>query len=152
VTTPLTSCPTFERSAELGDVVVIVARKPGDPVGEGEATPAEVDTSAQPLCLREGSQERQYLGPPPAKCGQSLTGVVAEILALLGPSRGIEWVANRASDPPRSQIVRARPEHEDARLIESHDGVEPDLEELLDITQVADDFLGGPIVGVGAYR
>jgi hypothetical protein len=34
----------------------------------------------------------------------------------------------------------------------SHDGVEPDLEELLDITQVADDFLGGPIVGVGAYR
>src|SRR2546425_5691016 len=107
-----------------------------------------MDTFALPLRRREGSQEHQHLRPAPPKCGQSLTGVVREILALLGPSFGIERVSNRASDPPRSQIARARPEHEYAGLIESHDCVEPDLEKLLDITKVADDFLGGPIVGV----
>src|SRR5258706_4421100 len=141
MTKPPTSCPTFERSAELGDVVVIVRRKPADPVGKSEATPAEVDASALPLRRREGSQERQHLRPAPLKCGQSFPGVVADVLALRGPSLGIQRVANRAPDPPRSQILRARPEHEDPRLVERHDSMEPDLEELLDNAQVADDYL-----------
>src|SRR5882724_3882121 len=70
MTKPPTSYPTFERSAELGDVVVVVRRKRADPVGKSEATPAEVDASALPLRRREGSQERQHLRPAPLKCGQ----------------------------------------------------------------------------------
>src|SRR5260370_11171960 len=111
---------TFERAAQLGNVVLIMRRKPGDPVGKGEATPAEVDTSALPLGRREGSQEQQYLGPAPLKCDQSLTGVVAEILTFLGPPFGIERVANRPADSPRSQIRRHCSKHKDARLIEGH--------------------------------
>lgn len=130
-------------------MVVIVPREPGDPVGKGQTTPAEVDPSAPPLRRREGSQKHQHLGPASSKCSQRLTGIVAEILALRGPSLGIERVANRASESPRSEIVRACPEHEYAGLLDSHDGVEPGLEEFLDVPKVAHDFLGCPIVGVG---
>ena len=76
MTWPLTSCPTLKRAAELGDVVVIVPREPGDPVGKDQTTPAEVDTSTLPLRRREGSQKHQHLDPAPPKCSQSLTGVV----------------------------------------------------------------------------
>ena len=36
---PLTSCSTLQRSMKLGDVVVIVGCKPGNPVAKGQATP-----------------------------------------------------------------------------------------------------------------
>src|SRR6267142_2278184 len=103
---------------ELGDVVIIVRRKAGDPVCKGQATSAEMDTSALPLRRRERLQERQHLGPAPLKCSQRFTRVVAEILALRGPPLGIERVADRASDSPRRQIVRARPKDKDPGLVE----------------------------------
>lgn len=76
------SRPTFERSVELVDVVVIVRGKTGDPVCLGQAPLAEMDASAPPLCRRQGLQERQHLGPAPPKCGESLPGVIAEILTF----------------------------------------------------------------------
>jgi hypothetical protein len=95
-------------------------------------------------------QERQHLGPPPLKRGQSLMGVIAEILPFLRPSHGIERMTNRAADSPWGEIVRAGPQHKDARLVECHHGVESDLEELLDITKVADDLLRAPAVRLRA--
>lgn len=147
---PLTSWATFERPAELIQVVVIVRGKAGDPVGKGQATAAEMDSSSLPLRRRQGSQERQHLGSAPVKCDERLTGVVTEILTFLSPTPGIERVANGATDPPSRQLFLARSQDKDARLLECHDRVEPDLEELLDISEVADDFLGRPVLGVGA--
>ena len=58
-------------------------------------------------------------------------------------------MANRSADSPGDQILRPRPQHENARLVERHHGVESNLEELLDVPKVADDFLGRPVVSVG---
>jgi hypothetical protein len=79
-------------------------------------------------------------------------GVMAEILPFLRPSRGIERVANRAADSPWSEILCVCSQHKDARLVECHHGVEPDLEELLDIAKVADDLFGGPAVELRTPR
>src|SRR5258705_7649700 len=109
-----------------------------------------MDASPLPLGWGQGFQERQPLGPAPLTRGQRLMSVVPEILPFLRPSRGIERMDNRAADSPGSQVGRACPQYEDAGLVERDHGVEPDLEELLDITKVADDFLGRPAVGVWA--
>src|SRR5262249_26751554 len=144
------SWPTFDRPAELVDMVVIVGGKACDPLGKRQATSPEMDTASLPFCRRQRLQEHQHLGPAPLECGQSLARVVAEILTFLRPSLGIERMADRAADSPGRQVTRARPEHEDGGLLERHDGVEADLEELLDVTKVADDLFRRPATGVGA--
>jgi hypothetical protein len=130
----LPSWPTLERSPELVKVVVIVPGKAGHPVGESQASPARVDPDAVPLRRRERFQEAQHLGSPPLKGGEGLTGIIAQVLPVLGPAVGVERVPDRAADPPGRQVVRARPEDEDARLVDRQYGVEADLEELLDVT------------------
>src|SRR5262249_14825424 len=144
------SWPTFDRAAELVDMVVIVGGKAGDPVGKRQATPPEVDTASLPFRRRQRLQEHQHLGAASLECRQSHARVVAEILTLLGPSVGIELMADLADDYPGCQVARARLEHEDRGLVERYDRVEPDLEELLDVTKVADDLFRRPATGVGA--
>jgi len=93
----------------LVEVVVIVRGMADNPVGQGQPTPAQVDTSALPLRRRQGLQERQHLGAAAPKRSESFTRVLAEILVFLRPSARIERVADGPADSPGRQIARARP-------------------------------------------
>src|SRR5262249_53203724 len=76
-------------------------------------------------------------------------GVVACILPLLGPALGVKRMADRSPDPPGREVVGSGAEHQDARLVQRQHSVETNLEQLLDVPQVADDLLRRPVARAG---
>ncbi|MBI1963890.1 MAG: hypothetical protein HYS37_11000 [Candidatus Rokubacteria bacterium] len=81
---------------------------------------------------REPPHERErFLAPLPER-GERLGGVVAEVLALLGPAVGGRGIERR-----------------ELRLVHRHHLGEARHEQLLRVPEVADDFPGGPALRVG---
>jgi len=142
---PLGSGASLERPTELVEVVVVMGSEASDPVSQGEATAGRVNADSLPVLGGQGAQHGQHL-PASAREGRvCLVGVVARILPVLGPAHRIERVTDGAADSPWHELARARPQHEDLRFVDGEDGVEADLEELLDVAEVADDLRGRPV-------
>src|SRR5207247_692521 len=87
------------------------------------------------LLRTQASEERQVFIAAPAKRAERFGGVVAQVLALLRPP-----------------VRRAGMERRQLRLVHGHDQLEAAREQLLGVAQVADDFLGGPVLSVRAPR
>src|SRR5215831_6955416 len=145
---PLGSGASLERPTELVEVVVVMGSEAGDPVSQGEATAGGMNADSLPVLGGQGAQHRQHLLAPARESRARLVGVVARILPILGPAHRIERVTDGAADSPWHELARARPQHEDLRLVDGEDGVEADLEELLDVAEVADDLRGRPVLRV----
>src|SRR5262252_5679706 len=151
------SCPLFlaspgrpvEGPPELVEVVVVVAGEARDPAPQGEASTGGMDADPLPVLGGQRAQQGQHVLAAAREGREGFVRVVARILTLLGPARRIERVTEGAADAPRRQLARARPQYEDRRLVHGEDGVEADLEELLDVAQVADDLGGRPVLRVG---
>src|SRR5262244_4245713 len=146
---PLGSGASLERPTELVEVVVVMGSEAGDPVSQGEATAGGMNADSLPVLGGQGAQHRQHLLAPARESRVRLVDVVARILPVLGPAHRIERVTDGAADSPGRQLARACPQHEDLRFVDSEDGVEADLEELLDVAEVADDLRGRPVLRVG---
>src|SRR5215470_16328205 len=151
------SCPLFsiwssapvERAPKLVEVVIVVASEAQDPVPQGEASTGGMDADPLPVLVAQRAQQGQHVLAAAREGREGFVRVVARILTLLGPARRIERVTEGAADAPRRQLARARPQYEDRRLVHGEDGVEADLEELLDVAQVADDLGSRPVLRVG---
>src|SRR5436309_4353927 len=88
--------------------------------------------AALPVRGGELLHEGERLLAAPAEGARRLARVVAQVLPLLRPAVGIG--------------------RGDRRIVRGEDRVEPRLEQLLRVAEVADDFLGRPVLGVGPPR
>jgi len=146
------SHPTFQRPPELVQVVVVMSGEPGSEVADGHPAPRWVDTTAVPLLSGKPLEESQHFFTPSAKCSESLTCVVTEVLTLLSPTARIERVTNRPPDPPVGQITRSRIEGQDSRFVHSQHRQESREKQFLNISQMTDDLLRRPVLGIRAAR
>ena len=126
--------------------------EPGSEVADGHPAPRWVDTTALPLLSGKPLEESQHFFTPSAKCSESLTCVVTEVLTLLSPTARIERVTNRPPDPPVGQITRSRIEGQDSRFVHSQHRQESREKQFLDISQMTDDLLRRPVLGIRAAR
>ena len=111
-------------------MVVVVPGHEREEVVECHPPARRVDAALLPLLADERAQGGQRLLAALAEGGQRLAGVVAQVLPLLGQTVGV------GADHPGIGV-------------HGQDLREPRAERLLGVAQVADDFLGRPVLAVG---
>jgi hypothetical protein len=93
-------------AAELGEMLIVVRGDQRDPIRECHTPEGDMNTAAVPLFRRQPSKKSEGLLASATEDLKRLPSVVAQVLAFVCPSIGVEWQGVAFDDSLRRSIGR----------------------------------------------